>query len=55
MTDIKAEKRRQEENLSTGNFLEQWGPYVSERQWGTVREDYSNNSEPWEYFPHDHA
>lgn len=32
-----------------------WGPYVSERQWGTVREDYSQNGEAWEYFPHDHA
>ncbi len=32
-----------------------WGPYVSERQWGTVREDYSAAGTPWEYFPHDHA
>jgi len=32
-----------------------WGPYVSERQWGTVREDYSADGTPWEYFPHDHA
>ena len=32
-----------------------WGPYVSERQWGTVREDYSANGEAWDYFPHDHA
>jgi hypothetical protein len=32
-----------------------WGPYVSERQWGTVREDYSANGQAWEYFPHDHA
>ncbi|MBV9083243.1 MAG: glucosidase, partial [Acidobacteriaceae bacterium] len=32
-----------------------WGPYVAERQWGTVREDYSADQEPWEYFPHDHA
>ena len=32
-----------------------WGPYVSERQWGTVREDYSAEGTPWEYFPHDHA
>src|SRR3954463_12174724 len=32
-----------------------WGPYVSERQWGTVREDYSDNGEAWDYFPHDHA
>src|SRR5213595_3820019 len=32
-----------------------WGPYVSERQWGTVREDYSEHGNAWEYFPHDHA
>src|SRR5258708_2253373 len=32
-----------------------WGPYLSERQWGTVREDYSPNGTCWEYFPHDHA
>ena len=33
----------------------QWGPYLSERQWGTVREDYSPGGTAWEYFPHDHA
>jgi len=32
-----------------------WGPYLSERQWGTVREDYSATGECWKYFPHDHA
>jgi hypothetical protein len=32
-----------------------WGPYVSERQWGTVREDYSADGDAWSYFPHDHA
>ncbi len=32
-----------------------WGPYLSERQWGTVREDYSANGTAWDYFPHDHA
>ncbi len=32
-----------------------WGPYVSERSWGTVREDYSPNGDAWNYFPHDHA
>ena len=35
--------------------LELWGPYLSERQWGTVREDYSENGDAWNYFPHDHA
>lgn len=32
-----------------------WGPYVSERSWGTVREDYSSGGAAWDYFPHDHA
>ena len=32
-----------------------WGPYLSERAWGTVREDYSAGGTAWEYFPHDHA
>src|SRR6185437_4589889 len=32
-----------------------WGPYLSERQWGTVREDYSPGGTAWEYLPHDHA
>jgi hypothetical protein len=34
---------------------ERWGPYVSERAWGTVREDYSENGDAWNFFPHDHA
>src|SRR5579864_343837 len=33
----------------------QWGPYLSERQWGTVREDYSDDGNAWDYFSHDHA
>ena len=32
-----------------------WGPYLSERQWGTVREDYSSDGTAWDYLPHDHA
>jgi len=32
-----------------------WGPYLSERQWGTVREDYSENGDAWNYFTHDQA
>ncbi len=35
--------------------LEPWGPYLTERQWGTVREDYSDNGDAWGYFPFDHA
>ncbi|QDU98399.1 MGH1-like glycoside hydrolase domain-containing protein [Lignipirellula cremea] len=38
----------------TANW-KRWGPYLSERQWGTVREDYSAEGNPWTYFPHDHA
>ena len=34
---------------------ELWGPYLSERQWGTVREDYSADGDAWSFFPHDHA
>ncbi|MEP0763847.1 MAG: hypothetical protein HRF48_14040, partial [Chloroflexota bacterium] len=32
-----------------------WGPYLAERQWGTVREDYSPDGNCWSYFPHEHA
>ena len=32
-----------------------WGPYLSERQWGTVREDYSESGDAWDHFPHDQA
>ncbi|MCK6590546.1 MAG: hypothetical protein L6Q76_23530, partial [Polyangiaceae bacterium] len=32
-----------------------WGPYVAERAWGTVREDYSARGDAWRHFPHDHA
>src|SRR5436190_11607161 len=42
--------------LSTdGERWKAWGPYLSERQWGTVREDYSPHGNAWDYFPHDHA
>src|SRR5687767_10415638 len=44
-----AEESRREKNWK------RWGPYLSERQWGTVREDYSPYGTCWEYFPHDHA
>lgn len=32
-----------------------WGPYLPEREWGTVREDYSDDGEAWKYFPHEHS
>ena len=44
-----AEDGRRERNWK------RWGPYLSERQWGTVREDYSPDGDCWSYFPHDHA
>lgn len=50
-----AEHQRLAVNATKKIPLEQWGPYLSERQWGTVREDYSMNSDAWNYFPFDHA
>src|SRR5207247_2019776 len=50
-----AEQRRLEEANASLLPWKGGGPYLSERQWGTVREDYSDTGEAWEYFPHDHA
>lgn len=50
-----AEQQRLKVNATKKIPLEQWGPYLSERQWGTVREDYSENSDAWNYLPFDHA
>jgi len=44
-----------EDDLFEANSWYEWGPYLSERAWGTVREDYSDNGDAWNYFPHDHA
>jgi hypothetical protein len=44
-----------EQKRLTDNSWKKWGPYLSERQWGTVREDYSEHGNAWDYFPHDHA
>lgn len=52
---ISAEQDRLNQNASKQTPLEKWGPYLSERQWGTVREDYSEGGDAWNYFPHDHA
>jgi len=49
-----AEARRLDE-ARVGAPWRHWGPYLSERQWGTVREDYSEHGNAWEYLPHDHA
>ncbi|MFP4581467.1 MAG: MGH1-like glycoside hydrolase domain-containing protein [Candidatus Sumerlaeia bacterium] len=47
-------QRLRQSHERTANW-QRWGPYLADRQWGTVREDYSDEGEPWEYFPHDHA
>src|SRR6476469_9093080 len=44
-----------EDGLREAGDWYHWGPYLSERQWGTVREDYSEGGTAWEYLPHDHA
>ena len=50
-----AEHRRLEEARSKAAPWKKWGPYLSERQWGTVREDYSDSGNAWDYFTHDQA
>ena len=50
-----AERTRLAENARRTRNWARWGPYLSGRQWGTVREDYSADGEAWAYFPHDHA
>ncbi|HVE16126.1 MAG TPA: hypothetical protein VNB29_05285, partial [Chthoniobacterales bacterium] len=50
-----AERARMQERDTGQADWAKWGPYLSERQWGTVREDYSADGDAWNYFPHDHA
>jgi hypothetical protein len=50
-----AEQMRLAENAEGLSIWHRWGPYLSERQWGTVREDYSPGGSAWDYFPHDQA
>ena len=52
---ITHEERRLEEAQHRSAHWKRWGPYLSERAWGTVREDYSPGGTAWDYFPHDHA
>src|SRR6478735_8695655 len=54
MNDI-AEQRRLAEHRDGAANWKHWGAYLSERQWGTVREDYSDYGTAWDYFSHDHA
>ena len=49
------EEQRLQASVEREVHWKRWGPYLSERQWGTVREDYSANGDAWGYFPHDHA
>ena len=53
MTD--AETARLAEDAARTRNWKRWGPYLAERQWGTVREDYSPDGTSWDYLPHDHA
>jgi len=50
-----AEQKRLKSAREEGVPWKQWGPYLSERQWGTVREDYSEGGDAWNFFTHDHA
>ena len=50
-----AEANRLKENYQEGKKWLKWGPYLSERQWGTVREDYSSDGEAWDYLTHEDA
>src|SRR6185369_5957597 len=55
MTKQTAEQQRLEESRDRRSHWKRWGPYVSERAWGTVREDYSADGKVWEYLTHDQA
>jgi hypothetical protein len=55
MPEKSKEAERLKENTEKSKDWHKWGPYLSERQWGTVREDYSADGNAWDYFPHDHA
>jgi hypothetical protein len=52
---MNSEKLRLQQDQNRTAYWKRWGPYLSERQWGTVREDYSPDGSAWDYFPHDHA
>ncbi|MBZ5634535.1 MAG: glucosidase [Acidobacteriia bacterium] len=52
---MEAEKRRLHEAWRREEHWRRWGPYLSERQWGTVREDYSEHGTAWEFFPFEHS
>ncbi len=55
MNPSDAETHRLEEDSEHTQTWKRWGPYLAEREWGTVREDYSADGDFWRYFPHEHA
>jgi hypothetical protein len=55
MPEQDPERQRLQADIQRKSNWKRWGPYLAERQWGTVREDYSADGNCWEYFPHDHA
>ena len=55
MSNKNEEKKRLEDAQKQNIPWKKWGPYLSERQWGTVREDYSESGTAWDYFTHDQA
>jgi hypothetical protein len=52
---VNAEEKRLEESRGRAAHWKRWGPYLAERAWGTVREDYSADGDAWDYLPHDQA
>ncbi len=54
-TERTAEEQRLRESRERRVHWKRWGPYLADRAWGTVREDYSATGSAWDYFPHDHA
>src|SRR5262245_48903940 len=52
---VNSEEARVDQNTRGEEHWLRWGPYLAERAWGTVREDYSANGDPWDYFPHKDA
>ena len=54
-SESRIEPGAERQRLNDEQDWKQWGPYLSERAWGTVREDYSEHGTAWEHFPHDHA
>ena len=52
---MNAEEQRLEESREKNIHWKRWGPYLSERSWGTVREDYSPGGDAWDFVSHDHS